>query len=117
MEIPALNSTWVNTPEKPGTARDMAKFGQLFLNRGEWNEEQIISSGWCDISTTAFLNPNNFTAEFPWADGHGYHWWQKTFIRPAGNHAAHFAFGWGGQMIMIIPGLNLVIVTTAGNWS
>jgi CubicO group peptidase (beta-lactamase class C family) len=96
--------------------RDMAKFGQLFLNRGEWNAERIISSGWCDISTTAVLNPNNYTAEFPWADGYGYHWWHKTFVRPAGNLAAYFAFGWGGQMIMIIPDLSLVIVTTAGNW-
>lgn len=96
--------------------RDMAKFGQLFLNRGEWNGERIISSAWCDRSTAAFLNPNSYTAEFPWADGYGYHWWHKTFIRPAGNQSAYFAFGWGGQMIMIIPGLNLVIVTTAGNW-
>jgi len=96
--------------------RDMAKFGQLFLNRGEWNGERIISSGWCDLSTTAYLNPNDFTAEFPWADGYGYHWWQKTFVRPAGKHAAHFGFGWGGQMIMVIPDLSLVIVTTAGNW-
>ena len=96
--------------------RDMAKFGQLFLNRGEWNGERIISSGWCDISTRAFLNPNSYTAEFPWADGYGYHWWRKTFVRFAGNHAAYFAFGWGGQMIMIIPDLSLVIITTAGNW-
>ena len=96
--------------------RDMAKFGQLFLNRGEWNGERIISSAWCDLSTAAFLNPNSYTAQFPWADGYGYHWWQRTFVRQAGNQAAYFAFGWGGQMIMIVPDLSLVIVTTAGNW-
>ncbi len=33
--------------------RDMAKFGQLFLNRGEWNGERVISSAWCDLSTAA----------------------------------------------------------------
>lgn len=97
-------------------SRDMAKFGLLFLNNGEWKGEQIVSSEWCVISTAAFLNPNNYNNEFPWADGYGYQWWQKTYSYNSKSYASFFASGWGGQNIIIIPDLNLVIVTTAGNW-
>lgn len=96
--------------------RDMAKFGLLFLNNGEWNGEQIVSSEWCAISTAAFLNPNNYNNEFPWANGYGYQWWQKTYSHNSKSYPSFFAAGWGGQNIIIIRDLNLVIVTTAGNW-
>jgi CubicO group peptidase (beta-lactamase class C family) len=96
--------------------RDMAKFGLLFLNEGEWKGEQIISSEWCDISTAVFLNPNDYTNEFPWANGYGFQWWQKTFSYNSKSYNSYFASGWGGQIIIIIPELNLVIVTTAGYW-
>jgi CubicO group peptidase (beta-lactamase class C family) len=96
--------------------RDMAKFGLLVLNKGEWKGEQIISSQWCAISTAAFLNPNDYNNEFPWANGYGYQWWQKTYSYNSKSYASFFASGWGGQNIIIIPKLNLVIVTTAGYW-
>jgi len=96
--------------------RDMAKFGLLFLDRGEWKGERIISSGWCDVSTTAFLNPNDYNHEFPWANGYGYQWWRKTYEVHSRRHPSFFAYGWGGQSIIVIPDLNMVIVITAGNW-
>ncbi len=96
--------------------RDMAKFGLLFLNKGEWKGEQVISSNWCDISTAVFLNPNDYNHEFPWANGYGYQWWQKTYFSNSKSYHSYFATGWGGQNIIIIPELNLVIVTTAGYW-
>jgi CubicO group peptidase (beta-lactamase class C family) len=96
--------------------RDMAKFGLLFLNKGEWRGEQIISSNWCDVSTAAFLNPNDYNNEFSWANGYGYQWWQKTYSYNSKNYPSFFASGWGGQNIIIIPELNLVVVTTAGYW-
>jgi CubicO group peptidase (beta-lactamase class C family) len=96
--------------------RDMAKFGLLLLNKGIWKREQIISSGWCDSSTALFLNPNDYNNEFSWANGYGYQWWRKTYYVGATTYASFFAAGWGGQNIIVIPSLNLVIVTTAGNW-
>lgn len=96
--------------------RDMAKFGQLFLNNGNWEGEDVISSGWCGISTSAHINPNDYTHEFTWAGGYGYQWWQKTFYAGSKSYPSYFAAGWGGQHIFIIPSLDLVIVTTAGNW-
>lgn len=96
--------------------RDMAKFGLLFLKKGNWNGEQIISSQWCSVSTDAFLNPNDFNHEFTWANGYGFQWWQKTFYSGSKSYPSYFAAGWGGQHIFIIPLLDMVIVTTAGNW-
>jgi CubicO group peptidase (beta-lactamase class C family) len=96
--------------------RDMAKFGLLFLNNGEWKGEQLVSSEWCAISTAVFLNPNNYNNEFQWANGYGYQWWQKTYFYNSKSYPSFFAAGWGGQNIIIIRDLNLVIVTTAGNW-
>jgi len=96
--------------------RDMAKFGLLFLNNGEWKGEQLISSDWCAISTAAFLDPNDYNNEFQWANGYGYQWWQKAYSYNSKSYPSFFATGWGGQNIIIIRDLNLVIVTTAGNW-
>ena len=96
--------------------RDMAKFGLLFLNNGEWQGEQVVSSEWCAISTAAFLNPNDYNNEFRWANGYGYQWWQETYSYDAKSYSSFFASGWGGQNIIIVRDLNLVIVTTAGNW-
>lgn len=96
--------------------RDMAKFGLLFLNRGQWQGESLISSAWCKLSTTAYLNPNDYNREFTIADGYGYQWWQKSYTYHSKSYRSYFAWGWGGQTIIIIPELNLVVVTTAGNW-
>ncbi len=96
--------------------RDMAKFGLLFLNRGEWKGTRIVSSAWCDASTATFLNPNQYGGNYSWADGYGYQWWQKTYAVGSRRHPSFFAAGWGGQNIIAIPDLDMVIVTTAGNW-
>lgn len=98
------------------TPRDMAKFGLLFLNRGEWKGRRIVSAAWCDVSTAAFLNPNDYSHEFPMADGYGYQWWQKTYEVNSRRYPSFMAMGWGGQNIIVIPGLDMVIVTTGGNW-
>lgn len=95
--------------------RDMAKFGLLFLNGGIWNNEQIISNGWIDISTQTHFNPNIFTNNFPWADGYGYQWWIWEDINGT-EFDAYFASGWGGQWIVAWPSENMVIVSTAGNY-
>lgn len=96
--------------------RDMARFGLLFLRHGEWEGETIISSEWCETSTAAQLNPNDDTHEFTPAHGYGYHWWMKDYHHQSKTYHSYFAWGWGGQLIVIIPELDLVVVTTAGNW-
>jgi CubicO group peptidase (beta-lactamase class C family) len=96
--------------------RDMAKIGLLFLNKGEWNGEQLISKSWCEISTASQLSPSQYNNEFPWAQGYGYQWWQKSYHVSSRIYDSYFASGWGGQNIIVLPSLNVVIVTTAGNY-
>ena len=52
---------------------DMAKFGQLYLNQGIWEGEQIISPGWVEESTTVQFDRSSGSADY------GYQWWVRTF--------------------------------------
>jgi len=92
--------------------RDVAKFGQLFLNGGTWKSEQIISREWVEMSTQKFTSLHNWWAD---VDGYGYHWWQWENIYGV-NYPAYMASGWGGQWIIISPEMNTVVITTAGNY-
>jgi CubicO group peptidase (beta-lactamase class C family) len=82
------------------TPRDMAKFGYLYLNRGQWNGQQIISSSWVDKSSAAQIETGGNL-------GYGYQWWTYT------DYGAYMAIGRYGQMIFVIPDSDMVIVTTA----
>jgi CubicO group peptidase (beta-lactamase class C family) len=89
--------------------RDMAKFGYLFLNRGVWNGERIISEEWVEESTKKHVSPS-------WADGYGYQWWLKTYRSDSISVDSFYAAGWGGQRIIVFPSLDLVLVFTGGNY-
>lgn len=79
--------------------RDMAKIGQLYLQSGEWDDEQLIPADWVEVTTA----PQDDDVPF-----YGYHWW----ITPNG---LFWAEGWGGQLIIVIPGKQTIIVTTASS--
>ena len=82
--------------------RDMAKVGLLYLNRGKWENEQIISARWIEASTQPYLDGR-------WAgEDYGYHWW----VNPAGFYSA---IGMYGQAIYVVPDKNLIAVFTAEN--
>ncbi len=98
------------------TARDMAKFGQLYLNHGEYQGRQLISADWVKDSLSRYSTDINFTGWFSSKLGHhfrnlgyGYQWWSAD----AGDHHFDFAWGHGGQLIVLLPKLNMIIVTTA----
>ena len=95
--------------------RDMAKFGYLFLNYGEWQGETVISQDWIDQSTSMHIDLGSPPNLVDWADGYGYQWWMWEDIHGV-DFQAYFASGWGGQWIIISPELQLVIVSTAGNY-
>ncbi len=89
------------------TPRDMARLGYLYLKNGTLDEEQIISSTWIEKSIT---NHRNFTTEWGQMEdvGYGYLWWTGKLR----GYTLYFASGLGGQSIIVIPELNMVIVTT-----
>ena len=78
---------------------DMAKFGWLFLKKGKWQGNTIISEEWVEKATKGYLNSNIF-------DKYGYQWW----VDNAGYYAA---VGYGGQRIFVIPKHNMVVVFTS----
>lgn len=94
------------------TPRDMAKFGSLFLNDGTWKGSQIISSDWVARSTRYHISPG-----VSWADGYGYLWWLKTYHSDRGDYDAFRADGWGGQQIIVFPGIDMVVVFTGANYT
>jgi CubicO group peptidase (beta-lactamase class C family) len=89
------------------TARDMAKFGYLYLNRGLWNGERIISADWVTQSHTPQVDLERQPDDC--ADlSYGRLWW----LRGQGGHPSGVAVGFGGQFVYVIPALDLVVVMT-----
>ena len=98
------------------TPRDMAKFGFLYLNRGQWDGQQVIPQEWVDRSTSAQGDGALYvpTGETLPIDFYGYHWWTWKPDWFHGNGSIH-ARGYGGQWINLFPDLDLVIVSTANS--
>ncbi|EHR00551.1 serine hydrolase domain-containing protein [Bradyrhizobium sp. WSM471] len=93
--------------------RDAAKLGQIVLNGGQWNGQQIVSAEWIVQSTTPrFQAIGNFGSTL----FYGYQWWMGRSL--AGGREINWvgAFGWGGQRIFIVPELDLVMMTTAAQY-
>lgn len=90
-------------------ARDMAKFGLLYLNGGKWGEIQIVPSDWVKQSTTDRTGMiGTYYSGRDKSYGYGYLWWIK---RVEVNYDIPFAAGHGGQRIAFIPKANTVVVT------
>jgi len=90
---------------------DMAKIGQMVLDKGSWNDQQIIDEAWIEESTaTHILTNSNIWGEY------GYYWWSMYYKVDDKKYRAVAACGFGGQHIIIIEDLNLVVVTTAENF-
>lgn len=100
------------------SARDAARFGQLFLQEGVWQGERLISSDWVAQSTAVQnAGPGGSTGRY------GYQWWIQTHTTgengthvtpyPSQTYDVYFAFGHAGQFIYVVPKLNLVTVFTS----
>ncbi len=85
--------------------RDMAKIGQVYLNKGKWKGKQIVSSQWVDISTRAHMINKN-------SPDYGYQWWCGDFYFDSKKIKTFFASGHGGQRIHVFPDLDMVVVIT-----
>jgi CubicO group peptidase (beta-lactamase class C family) len=93
------------------TTRGAAKFGLLYLNDGEYEGDQIISPDWVHDSLQAYSeNARDYGGSLSFRDlGYGYGWWTAR----AGERHFTFAWGHGGQLIVLLDELDMVIVTTA----
>jgi CubicO group peptidase (beta-lactamase class C family) len=105
--------------EHPGfifriSARDLARFGVLYLNRGRWGERVVIPASWVDASVRSYSVTSGPSRSVATSTGYGFLWWIQT------NAAAHpefripdgtfSAIGAGGQYLTVIPQIETVIV-------
>jgi CubicO group peptidase (beta-lactamase class C family) len=106
----------------------MAKFGVLYLQKGQWDGQQVVPAAWVEESLTPHAFPKNYhnvldengkkddlpsgenwvAMKFlrPFADGYGYQWWLD-------KNGTYTAQGTGGQYILVSPEENLVVVVTS----
>jgi CubicO group peptidase (beta-lactamase class C family) len=95
------------------TARDAARFGLLYLNEGEWEGEQVVSSDWVreslrrysDDAWVAHARLNRIGRYFRDL-GYGYQWWSAS----VGDRRVDYAAGHGGQYIVLVHDLDMVVV-------
>jgi CubicO group peptidase (beta-lactamase class C family) len=114
--VPLRDSRWDYDRQSPRfpaydlflSARDMATFGQLYLNRGAWQGRQLVPAAWVD-ETTRPISP---TGDAGLESGYGHLWWgdidrAKSGLPPGSYTAA----GNGGRYITILPALDAVVAT------
>ena len=105
--------------EHPGfifriSARDLARFGVLYLNRGRWRDRAVVPASWVDASVRSYSVTSGTQSSAATRTGYGFMWWIQT------NAAAHpellipdgafTASGAGGQRLTVIPQIETVIV-------
>lgn len=125
--------------DRPGrmrmSVRDLARFGVLYLNRGNWNGTQLLGASWVDLATTSPL-PASFprtagipaemcpdqrtigggSDQSPHMGGYSWLWWVNGIddtgqrLWPDAPTDAYGAFGhWGRRVLFVMPGLDMVV--------
>lgn len=113
---PLQHGRWAYDRENPRfpaynmwmSARDLARFGQLFLNRGRWHGKQLVPEAWIDESTAQYST----TGRSGWGGGYGYMWWlaSNQGADPQGLPVGSYtAAGNGGRYITVFPRENIVV--------
>lgn len=92
------------------TSRSMVKLGNLVINKGKWNGEQLISAQFLDKATSGITRPTQDW--IPKTFLYGYFWYQANITVEDKSYDATFAWGGGGQRIIAIEELDLIVVIT-----
>ncbi|MDB5956924.1 serine hydrolase [Ramlibacter sp.] len=87
--------------------RDLAKIGRMVLDGGRWNGRQVVPAPWIAAS----LAPHVPSGEY------GYLWWRGVVRAGERNYEWRAGIGNGGQRLFLVPALDLVVVTTAGQYN
>jgi CubicO group peptidase (beta-lactamase class C family) len=87
------------------TPHDMLKIGQLYLNKGMYTGTRIVSEEWITKAVSCKITTGSAQ---PFAQGYGYYWW----IGSIHSHDYFFANGYGGQFIVVVPDIRLIVVAT-----
>jgi CubicO group peptidase (beta-lactamase class C family) len=96
--------------------RDQLKLGQLFLLRGRWNNKQVVSDDWVRRSTVrrGDMTPR---IDSDVAHGYGYAWHFREGAALGRTISYYWAGGNGGQLIIVVPALDMVVGFTGGDYA
>ncbi len=89
--------------------RDFMKLGQLYLDGGTWHGQRVLSADWVKRATTARVKIGD--------RGYGYLWWVQEYPYGESKVAVFYAGGNGGQVVAVVPALDLVVAFYGGNYS
>lgn len=109
------NYQWQHTPQNVAntaggiqlTSLDFAKFGQLYLEDGRWNDQQILPKKWVEASMTRYYETTYDS------NGYGYLLWNKEYQVGDESYGTFYCSGNGGNKIFVFKELDAVIVVTA----
>lgn len=86
---------------------DVAKFGQLYLQKGRWNDRQIVPESWVAEATGSRVSNGDSATDSDWTQGYGYQFWRCRH----GHYRGDGAFG---QFCIVMPGCDAVLAITSG---
>lgn len=112
------HAVWVysprNVPQTGGGLRlsslDLLKIAQLYLDRGKWKGEQIVSEEWVKASTTPHVQISD-------QQEYGYLWWLQSFKAGKTSYPAFLMSGNGGNKVLGFPTLDMAVVITSTNYN
>ena len=90
--------------------RDFLKLGQLYLDGGVWRGQRIVSEEWVRESAAPHASVNE-------SDDYGFAWWRRSYEVGGRTIETYYASGNGGQLLFVVPELDLVVLIQAGNYS
>jgi CubicO group peptidase (beta-lactamase class C family) len=107
-------ATWETSPQGINTGgwglnvktRDIARFGQLYLQRGVWQGKRLLPEAWID-EATSWQVPNGPNVNPDWEQGYGYQFWRS-------RHGAYRGDGAFGQFCVVMPDQDAVLAVTSG---
>ena len=111
------NPQWDASPEGPSLGgyglsvctEDIAKFGQLYLQKGQWNGKQLIPAAWVEQATSKHVRNDeegHSKIGIDWTQGYGFQFWRCT-------HNAFRGDGRAGQLCVVMPEQDVVVAITA----
>ncbi len=86
---------------------DVAKFGQLYLQKGQWHGKQLVPAAWVEAATVRQVS-NGSNPASDWDQGYGFQFWRS-------RHGAYRGDGKDGQYCVVLPELDAVVAMTADN--
>lgn len=108
------NATWQESPQGITAGgiglsiktEDVAKFGQLYLQKGMWQDRQLLPEAWVEAATSSQIS-NSDGVQVDWSQGYGYQFWRC-------RHGAYRGDGVFGQYCIVMPEQDAVLAITSG---